>query len=163
MAFDCFIKIDGIDGESKDKTHGKEIEVLSFHWGVSQSGTAGYGGGGGGGKCSVQDFSFVKRTDKASPVLFQKCCTGAHIAKALVTLRKAGGTQLEYLKYKFTDLIVSGVRPGGSSQGGDDIPLEEISLNFAKCELDYQAQSEKGAAEGGPVHGGWDLEANVAV
>jgi type VI secretion system secreted protein Hcp len=159
MAFDCFIKINGIDGESKDKDHAKEIEVLSFHWGVSQSGTAGFGGGGGGGKCSVQDFSFVKRTDAASAILFQKCCQGEHIDEANVTLRKAGGTALEYLKYKFSDLLISGVRPGGSSQGSDDIPLEEVSINFAKCHLTYTPQDDKGAGAGA-VEGGWDVEAN---
>jgi type VI secretion system secreted protein Hcp len=153
MAFDCFIKIDGINGESSDKDHAREIEVLSFHWGVSQSGTAGYGGG----KCSVQDFSFVKRTDSASPVLFQKCCQGEHIAEAHVTLRKAGGRAQEYLKYQFTDLLISSVRPGGSSQGSDDIPLEEVSLNFAKCHLTYVPPDDKGA---GAVEGGWDVEAN---
>jgi type VI secretion system secreted protein Hcp len=163
MAFDAFIKINGVDGESKDSAHGGEIEMLSFHWGVSQSGTAGYGGGGGGGKCSVSDFSFVHRTDKASPILFQKCCSGEHIDEADVTLRKAGGTQLEYLKYKFSDLIISSVRPGGSSQGSDDIPLEEVCINFAKCEIDYQPQGADGQADGGPVHGGWDVEGNQPV
>jgi type VI secretion system secreted protein Hcp len=161
MAFDAFMKLDKIDGESKDDSHGGEIDVLSFHWGVTQSGTAGAGGGGGGGKSSVSDFSFVKRIDKASPTLFQKCCTGEHIASGLLTLRKAGGTQLEYLKYTFTDLIVSGVRPGGSAQGSDDIPLEEVSINFAKCQLAYQPQGADGQADGGPVLGGWDLSKNV--
>jgi type VI secretion system secreted protein Hcp len=161
MAFDCFIKIQGVDGESRDSSHGGEIDVLSFHWGVTQTGTASTGGGGGGGKCNVQDFSFVHKVDKASPVLFQKCCQGEHIPEALVTVRRAGGTQLEYLKYKFTDLIVASVRPGGSSHGVDDIPLEEVSINFAKCELDYQPQGPDGQADGGPVHGGWNVEANV--
>jgi type VI secretion system secreted protein Hcp len=161
MAFDAFIKLKDIKGESGDSKHKGEIEILSFHWGVSQSGTAAFGKGGGGGKANISDFSFVKRVDSASPVLFQKCAQGEHIDEGLVTVRKAGGTQLEYLKYKFTTLIVSSVRPGGSSQGSDDIPLEEISLNFAKCEIDYQPQGKDGKAEGGPIHGGWDQSENV--
>ncbi len=160
MAFDAFIKLEGVDGESADEAHAGEIDILSFHWGVTQTGTAAAGAGGGGGKCQVQDFSFVHKMDKASPVLFQKCCEGAHIPSALVTLRKAGGTQLEYLKYKFTQVLVSSVRPGGSAQGTDDIPLEEVSMNFAKCEIDYTPQTAEGAG-GGPVHGGWDIGKNV--
>ena len=30
MAFDAFLKIEGIDGESSDKTHPSEIEIQSF-------------------------------------------------------------------------------------------------------------------------------------
>jgi type VI protein secretion system component Hcp len=29
MAVDMFLKLDGVNGESKDKIHGKEIDVLS--------------------------------------------------------------------------------------------------------------------------------------
>lgn len=36
MAHDIFLKINGIDGESKDATHQNEIEVLSWSWNVSQ-------------------------------------------------------------------------------------------------------------------------------
>ena len=161
MAFDAFIKLGDIKGESQDSKHKGEIEVLSFHWGVTQSGTSAHGSGAGAGRASISDFSFVKHIDSASPILFQKCAEGEHIKDGLVTVRKAGGTQLEYLKYKFTDLMVSSVRPGGSSQGGDEIPLEEVSLNFAKCEVDYQPQGKDGKAQGGPIHGGWDLAQNV--
>jgi type VI secretion system secreted protein Hcp len=48
MAVDMFMKIDGVTGESRDKTHGKEIDVLAWSWGMSQSGTARIGGGAGG-------------------------------------------------------------------------------------------------------------------
>ena len=161
MAFDAFIKIDKVKGESGDSKHAEEIEVLSFHYGVSNSGTGGAGSGHGGGKCQVSDFSFVKRIDKASPVLFQLCATGDHVKDALFTVRKAGGDQLEYLKVTLTDVMISGVRPGGSSGGGDDIPLEEVSLNAGSVKIDYQPQGVDGKAKGGAVHGGWDLVKNV--
>jgi type VI secretion system secreted protein Hcp len=161
MAFDSFIKIGDIKGEATDKKHKDEIEVLSFSWGATQTGTASYGGGGGSGKVQLTDFSFVHKVDKASPILFQKCCLGEHIKEANFVVRKAGGDQLEYLKVKFTDVLVSGIRPGGAAQGADEIPLEEVSLNFAKIGVDYQPQGPDGKAAGGPIHGGWDLKANV--
>ena len=37
MASDYFIKIDGIDGQSDDKAHGKWIEVVSFTHGSVQN------------------------------------------------------------------------------------------------------------------------------
>ncbi|HTS61413.1 MAG TPA: type VI secretion system tube protein Hcp [Candidatus Acidoferrales bacterium] len=161
MAFDAFLKLDGIKGESTDSKHKDEVDVLSFSWGAHQTSSHATGTGSGSGKVDVQPFSFVHKIDKSSPILFQKCCTGEHIASGLFTVRKAGGTQLEYLKIKLSDVLISSIRPGGSSHGADDIPLEEVSLTFDKVEVDYQPQGPKGDAQGGPVHGGWDLKQNV--
>jgi type VI secretion system secreted protein Hcp len=161
MAVDMYLKMSDIKGESSDSKHKGEIDVLSFHWGVTQQGTAGRGGGGGAGKAQVSDFSIVKKYDAASPVLFQKCCTGEHIKEALFTARKAGGAQLEYLKIKLSDVLISSVRPGASAHGADDVPMEEVGMNFAKCEIDYQPQGPDGKAAGGPIHGGWDVGQNV--
>jgi hypothetical protein len=58
-------------------------------------------------------------------------------------------------------VLISSVAPGASAQGSDDVPLEEVSHNFGKCEIDYQPQGNDGKAAGGPVHGGWDLQKNV--
>ncbi|MGL4465283.1 MAG: Hcp family type VI secretion system effector [Planctomycetia bacterium] len=162
MAYDAFIKLSDIKGESLDDKHKDEIEVFSFSWGAQQTGTSGIGSGGGSGKVSVQDFSFVKKVDKSSAILFQKCCDGTHIPEAMFVVRKAGGTQLEYLKIKMTDVLISSYQPGGTS-GGDDIPMEQLSLNFSKVEFDYQPQGKDGKAVGGPVHGGWDLKTNKKV
>jgi len=160
--FDAFIKIDTITGEADDSKHKGEIEVFSFSWGVNQSGSAAHGAGAGSGKAQVNDFSFSKITDKSSPVLFMKCCTGEHIASALFTCRKAGGTPVEFLKYKFTDVIITGVTTGGNSQGSE-VPKEQITLGFTKCEIDYQGQGPDGKPLGGPVHGGWNMKTNVVA
>src|SRR6187402_1470714 len=101
MAFDAFLKIEGIDGESGDSKHKDEIEILSFSWGVSNpSSLSGAGGGGGLGRAMLQDFSLTHRVDKSSPILFLSCCTGKHIPSATLTCRKSGATQLEFLKIK---------------------------------------------------------------
>ena len=47
MATDIFAKIGDIKGESLDAKHKDEIEVLSFSWGVANSGSTATGGGGG--------------------------------------------------------------------------------------------------------------------
>ena len=69
MAVDVFLKLGDIKGESKDSKHAGEIDVLSWSWGVSQTGTMAYGGGGGAGKANFSDLSFMHAVDKASPVL----------------------------------------------------------------------------------------------
>ena len=145
MACDMFLKLEGIDGESVDDKHAKSIDTLSWSWGMSQSGTTHIGTGGGSGKVSVQDMSVVKYVDKSSTVLIMACCKGTHIPEATLTVRKAGDKPLEYIKIKMTDVIVSAVSTGGS--GGEDRLTENVTLNFAKVEFEYQQQAKTGGAE----------------
>ena len=134
MAADYFLKIDGIKGESLDDKHKDEIDVLSFSWGVSQSGSMAFGGGGGEGKASFHDLSFMHHIDKSSPVLMQSCANGTHIKEVKIELCRATGDKQKYMEYKMSDCIISSVRPGGSSQGGESLPLEEVSFNYGKIE-----------------------------
>jgi type VI secretion system secreted protein Hcp len=160
MAVDQFIKINGIEGESKDDKHKNEIDVLAWSWGASQSGSMHGGGGGGSGKVSVQDLSFVKYIDKATPPLFLHCCNGKHIPDATLVVRKAGENPLEYLKIKMTDVIVTSVSTGGS--GGEDRLTENVTLNFAKVEASYTEQTKKGGGSG-EAKVGWDMEGNKPI
>jgi len=111
MASDIFAKIGDIKGESLDDKHKGEVEVLSWSWGVTQSGTMAHGGGGGEGKANFNDFNFTHHIDKASPVLMKACATGEHIKEATITVRKAGKGQQEFLIIKMTDIIITGVAP----------------------------------------------------
>jgi type VI secretion system secreted protein Hcp len=157
---DYFLKVAEIKGESTDEKHKGEIEVESFSWGATQSGTAGHGGGGGAGKVSFQDFHFTHRFDKASPVLAQACATGQHFKEATLFVRKAGGGQQEYLNIKLEDSIVSSYQLGGS--GGDVTPTDSFSLNFAKITLEYKEQKADGSL-GGSVKGGFDLASGKKI
>src|ERR671910_161910 len=117
MAVDMFLKIDGIDGESVDSKHSKWIEVLSFSWGISDGGRATNQPGklSSARKTQVSDFSIMKTLDKATPKLFHKCCEGEHVADvSLEVMRSGGEKQLEYLKIKLTDVLISSVSPAGS-------------------------------------------------
>jgi type VI secretion system secreted protein Hcp len=159
MAVDMFIKIGDVKGESTDDKHKGEIDVLSWSWGATQSGTSGIGGGGGAGKVQLQDLTITKYIDKSSPALFKMCCDGTHIKDAILTVRKAGGTALEYLKITLDTAIVTSITTGGS--GGQDRLTENITLNFAKIKMDYTPQTAKGAGEAA-VTQGWDQSANKA-
>ncbi len=160
MAVDMFIKIDGITGESKDHKHKDTIDVLAWSWGMSQSGSFHGGGGGGAGKANVQDLSITKHVDKSSPLLMLSCCNGKHIKEALLTVRKAGENPLEYLKIKLTEVMVTAVSTGGS--GGEDRLTENVTLNFAKVQLDYLPQKSDGSGDA-PVPFGWHIAENKKV
>jgi type VI secretion system secreted protein Hcp len=160
MAVDMFLKIAGIPGESQDSKHKEEIQIHSFSWALSQSGSASTGGGAGAGKSDFQDFSFAMPVSKASPKLFLACASGQHLSDATLTVRKAGGDQVEFLVYKLTDCIVSTYQEGGDS--GGDIPTDAFSLNFAKLEVSYRQQDPKGGI-GDETKAGWDVKGNRTV
>ena len=158
-AVDYFLKIDGIQGESLDAKHKGEIQLESFSWGETAAGTMAAGGGGGAGKVHIQDLHVTKKLDKASPLLFLACATGQHLKEAILTARKAGKTQLEFLVFKFRDLLVSSYQ---TSAGGDDVPTDQVSFNFARIEIEYRPQKPNGTADT-PVKAGWDVKANKKV
>jgi type VI secretion system secreted protein Hcp len=159
-AVDYFLKIDGIAGESQDSKHKGEIELESFSWGATQAGGTGGGGGGGAGKVQMQDFHFVMTVNKASPKLFLACASGQHLKGATFVARKAGKDQQEFLLYKFTDVLVSSYQTGGS--GGDVLPMDQISLNFARIEIEFRPQKADGSLAP-PEKGGWDVKKNKPV
>jgi len=157
MAVDMFLKIDGIDGESKDDKHKNEIDVLAWSWGASQSGTMHVGGGGGAGKANFQDVSVTKWIDKSSFNLLKSVSSGKHIKEATLTVRKAGEKPLEYVKLLMSNVLVTSVSTGGS--GGEDRLTENITLNFEKFEFEYVPQKKDGTGDS-PQKFGWDIGAN---
>lgn len=155
---DYFLKLDGIKGESLDSSHKEDIQLLSWSFGATQGGTASIGGGSGAGKVQAEDFHFVKFVDKATPKLLLACANGEHIPKAILVARKAGKEQQEYLKITLSDLLVSGYHTSGNGQ----LPVEEISINFGKIEVEYKEQKQDGSLAG-VVKGGYDLKQNKAL
>ena len=160
MASDIFAKIGDIKGESLDSKHKDTIEVTSWSWGVSQSGTMAHGTGGGEGKSTFHDFSFNHFIDKSSPVLFKSCATGEHIKEATITVRKAGKGQQEFLIIKMNDIIITSVSPSVSGDGSAS--TENVSLQFAKVDLEYKAQKADGSLDAG-IHFKYDSKGNKAL
>jgi len=156
MAVDVFLKIGDVKGESKDGAHAGEIDVLSWSWGISQTGTMGMGGGGGAGKANFSDLSFMHAVDKASPVLMKACAMGDHFADATLVSRKAGKGQQEYLIIKMKEVFVTSIQPSGSSEH----PMESVSLTFSHIDLEYKPQKADGSLDGG-VHFIYDIKKQV--
>lgn len=164
MAVDIFLKIDEpeIEGESSDHAHEGEMDVVSWAWGMSQSGTMHIARGGGAGKVSVQDLHITKYVDKGTANLMLGAAKGTQYRTAVLTCRKAGGDeQVEYLKIEMENVIISSVST--SSSTGDDRQMENITLNFAKFKVTYTPQDNDGSPlpEIGPV--GWDIQRNEEI
>jgi type VI secretion system secreted protein Hcp len=153
---DYFLKIDGIPGESVDKAHKAEIQLESFSWGETMPDLgpgAHTGGGAAAGKVQMGDFHFVSRINKASPMLMLACASGQHIKQAVLSVRRTGKQLQDFLVIKMTDVLVSAYQSGGTP---NDVPLDQISFNFAAIHVDYHPQNPNGSL-GAAVSAGWDV------
>jgi type VI secretion system secreted protein Hcp len=161
MAFDAFLQIKGIEGESSDKGHEKWIEIESFHHGLSQpsSGSVSTAGGRAAERCDHGDFTITKALDKSSPKLALFCSNGAHIGEIKLELWRAAGDKAKYMQYLLTDAIVSAVRYG-SSQGDGKLPLEEVSFSYGTIEWTYTETDHKTGKPKGDIKTKWDLTQN---
>lgn len=159
MAVDMFIKISDVKGESRTRLMPRKSTCWHGAGACPSPGRCTYGGGGAG-KVNVQDLSFTKYIDKSTPNLMMACSSGKHYPQAKLTIRKAGGeNQVEYLIITLKEVLVSSVSTGGS--GGEDRLTENVTLNFAQVQVDYQPQKADGAKDGGPVKYGWNIRQNV--
>lgn len=147
MAVDMFLELTSIVGETKDKEFKPKnaMDVLAWNWGMSNSGNAHVGGGAGAGKVNVNDLSITKYMDKASAILMSHVCTGKHFATAKLSIRKAGDKPLVYYTVTMTDVLITSLTTGGS--GGEDRFTENLSLNFAKFNVDYFPQKQDGTLD----------------
>ena len=160
MAYDAFLKLDGVTGESQKQNHKGEIDLMSFSWGASNSSAVGTGTGVSTGKVIVSDFSVMKTTDSSSPVLFQRCCDGTVIPTGNVYLRRQiEGNATIYLQFDFQNVYVTGLNWSGSG-GSGDTPSESVTFCFEVGSVDYSPQLDDGTL-GNAIHGGWNVGANV--
>jgi type VI secretion system secreted protein Hcp len=159
MAADIFAKIGDIKGESLDSKHKSEVEVLSWSWGVANTGSIVRGSGAGAGKAAFNDFNFTHRIDKASPILMKACATGEHIKEATITVRKAGKGQQEFLIIKMSDVLITSVNPSGADDSA--ATAEHVALQFAKVHLEYKPQKPDGSLDVG-IHFKYDIKGNKA-
>lgn len=165
MAFDAFLKIDGIDGESTDDKHKNWIEILSFSWGLTQpaTGSGSSGGARSSERVTASDFSIVKTIDKTTPKLMEKVCNGEHIKEIKLELCRNTGAKEKYAEYVMKDVLISSWRPGGSAQGGETLPLEEVTFNPGEMKLTYVITDQKTGKAGGNVQAGYSFVENKAV
>ena len=135
MAFDAFLKLGDIKGESQVKGFEDQIQIESFHWGVANSGGTSTGGGAGAGVATRQDFLFTAGSSKASPELFIASVTGEHLKEGLLTLRQSGAEQSAVSTIRLTDVVIAAYDQAGSSDG--DRPMDEFALRYSKLEFTY--------------------------
>ncbi len=157
-AVDMFIKIGDLKGESRDKQHAGESDVLSWSWGMSNPARIVVGGGSGAGKVRISDLNFQKFTDTASTELMKSCANGKHYDRAVLTIRKVATTPIEFYRIILEEVQVTSVSTGGS-EGSDEL-VESVTLSFARIGVQYFSITSKGTV-GVETRFMWDLQQNL--
>lgn len=165
MSSNMFMKLDGIAGESTDNAHSGEFEIMSFNFSANQptSATRSTSGAATVERVYLSEFSVSKYLDIGTPDIIMYCCQGKPIKTITITCFRADAVSekpVEYLKYELSDSIVSNYSISG---GPGDIPVENLSFNYAKITWNYIPQKESGGAAEGNKTAGWDLFKNVKV
>jgi type VI secretion system secreted protein Hcp len=155
---DFFLKLSGIEGESQDAKHSGEIQVLGFEMGLANRGRRGdYKVG----KVTFDDAKFRAYIDQSCPKLQLACATGDHLATAVLTVRKQGKIQQEYLKITLSDCVVTSCKVV-THDPNDLLPMMEFSLSFSKKQIEYREQKQDGGL-GGAITASVDIKKNTAV
>jgi type VI secretion system secreted protein Hcp len=125
-----YLQIDGVLGESVDKVHKGEIDVLSWTWGESNPFPATTGGGVGAGKpvTCINDLVVTKDIDRATPHLLTSTITNDTFLRAKLTVRSNTGTPsaLDYFSVTMGNVTITSY----SVTGTDQRPTEKITLHF---------------------------------
>ncbi|KGS12543.1 MULTISPECIES: Hcp family type VI secretion system effector [Pseudomonas syringae group] len=158
MAFDTYMQIEGIPGESLDALFRDWIEILDFDVGASQSAsaTATSAGGASNGRASMSDFFFRKTVDKSTPKLHEACCSGKHFKEVTIAVNRAGTEEIKYLEIKLEEVIISSVSLNGNGSMENGFPTETVRLNYGRIKIVYTQQKRSDGQGGGQVAGGWD-------
>lgn len=166
MAFDAFLKIEKIPGESTDAKHKDEIELIGYEHVIEQEGSArvSTAGGGTSSKCDHGNFGCLKLLDKATPKIAEFCSTGEPVGVCEISLNRSGGDKVEYMNYKLSDVVISEVKVDASYEGNEtQEPVEWVWLNYGKIEWTYTQQKRSDGTGGGKIAGGWNCATNEKV
>jgi len=135
---DCYLKIDGVKGESQASDMADNIDLESWSFGATNAASLG-GKGLAAGKASFADFSFSFSLEACSYQLLKNLAEGTHIKNAVFTGRKTGGKgkPVPYLVITMTHCYVTNFSTGGGSTG---VPSASVTLAYEEIKFEYKTQ-----------------------
>lgn len=141
-AVDAYLKLDGVDGESRAAGYEGQTEVLAFRFSIDSD--SGFGGGGG--APVLSRFRFTTLADKASPVLAKKALQGVHFASGQLSfVRSTSAGPRQFMTVKFTSATVTHWELGGVAEPSR---LLRFDLNPSSFEIGYRPVDAQGGLGG---------------
>ena len=149
---DMFLKVEtakqgAIKGESNDSGHGGEIDILGWSWGMHSKSSMSAGGPSG--KATINELHVLKLVDSASTALMSTLRNNEVVKKAVLSVRKAGKGQFEYLKITIENGRVTALDV--ATDDNESLPriTEKLSFSFHKISVEYTPQGADGQPRGG--------------
>jgi type VI secretion system secreted protein Hcp len=150
-AYDIYLKLSGVSGESTNSAYLNQIVVLSFSSTETIPISIGLPG-----RATFGDMTITKYLDVSSPTLFLDCAKGTQFVEAVLSFQDQSTKAPAFYTIKLSNVLISSVSSGGSA-GGDNRPTETVTLNFAAISWTYQQLTTTGNPVGPPVIHTWDL------
>ena len=152
-----YISFDGVKGESNFPAFPSSTVVSSFKWGAANETAPTTGAARTAGRVKMSEIAITKLRGSASSALQMYVFNGTRIPKAELRFYKSG-SPTEYLTITLEDVLISSWSISGD---GGSLPMETISLNFAK----FRTEDTFAGAGGKPEKGkavGWDVLKNTS-
>jgi type VI secretion system secreted protein Hcp len=149
-AFEAFLKIEGVPGESTDSTHTGWIQVDSVHFGMTGVSDLA--------PTELAPLTLLKRVDKASPLLASACATGIHIARMKLELVRTTPKRTRFYQVTLEDVLVSGLDSSGAAEG--HVLAESVQLLAGRWSWSY-AEFELDGRHRQDLHLFWDVVRNT--
>jgi len=166
----CYLEITDeagtkFEGNSTATGHEKAIEVVAFNHGFDQPTTPATKSSDqqATSRAHHQDLTFSKYFDNASDDILKACWTGQQLQTAIFKFYRSSGSadvgaSTEYLMITLEDAIISHYSISG---GGDELPMENITLNYTKAEYKFVPVDVETGKAGSPVMISHDLGTNA--
>lgn len=145
MAFTGYLKIEGIDGESKRADHEGEIDCFGVSFSAQQMSSSSVGSGRTRGRATLSDFTFNKWYDTASPYLALACAKGKSFEEIVFTVRKdSGDAHLDYLIITLKNCIISSYQmtQNAPEESSNELISETIAISYEKLTIKYTVQAD---------------------
>lgn len=150
-AADYFLQIGDIRGESAERSHRDWIDITSFSWNISNTGSTQYGGG----KATFSPFSWTQQLDRSVPPMFVAVASGKSYPRAILEVQDASRLSGVFFKMEFDDVQLTRLNIAGSG----DRPDVAAAFEFSRITMTYRPIKADGSLDA-PVVGGWDLKSN---
>ncbi len=176
MAFNSYVQIDGIEGQSTDTTHSNWIDVISFSHGSSQE-TQFANQTNAAGRGVLAPLVFVHLLDKATPNLQKACMSGQNIASVkLEVCAQIGGAKQKLYEVELTNArvveakvvtvdapVCTDTQLAGVGRDAAALRLVE-QVSIVAEEYKWTTHTFKTTGElGGDVAAGWNVATDQAV
>lgn len=131
-ALDTYLKVPGAPGESTDKDHAKEIELLSWSWGATNLGKDGV---------LLAPFTWTQQLDSAFVPLFLGLVNDTNFDPVELAVRRVGERiSSGFFEMTFSDAHVLSL----STSGTDESVIVTGSMSYSAIAMSYCPQDARG-------------------